>query len=151
MPLQDLAQLQTLVVVPLDGRLPPADPNIQAAEPRDSMSCPRPTHPTTMLLGTSPRCAWHPDASVRPRKEDIKCIPSTIYTLTGAIPSVIKVSTCPQCPPRSHRCCSPDLGSLGLFNYNNHTVLMHELLDEYTSAYTLAETPFGGWTVGIWQ
>ncbi|KAF8461833.1 hypothetical protein JB92DRAFT_3136976 [Gautieria morchelliformis] len=102
-----------------DPRLPPADPNIQAAEPRgrhetsvsyqpvplplwaclpeeaynDSVSGPRLTHPTNMLLGTSPRCTWHPDASVSPRKEDIKCIPSTIYTLTGTIPSVMEMST----------------------------------------------------------
>ncbi|KAF8520999.1 hypothetical protein JB92DRAFT_2708202 [Gautieria morchelliformis] len=83
------------------------------------------------------------------RKEDIKHVECTIYALTATISSVMEVTVCTRCPPRSRRCCGPDLGTLGLFNYNNHMVFTHELLDEYTSAYTLAESPFSGWTVGI--
>ncbi|KAF8526808.1 hypothetical protein JB92DRAFT_2648644, partial [Gautieria morchelliformis] len=61
----------------------------------------------------------------------------------------MEVITCPICPPQSCWCCGPDLGSLRLFNYNNHTVFMHELLDEYTSMYTQSKTPFRAWMAGM--
>ncbi|KAF8508839.1 hypothetical protein JB92DRAFT_2659023, partial [Gautieria morchelliformis] len=113
----------------------------------DAWSRARP--PAKLLLEEGSRCAWHPDSAVTLRADHIKQIQCTIYTLTRTIISVMEVVTCPRCPPRTRRCCGPDLGRLGLFNYNNHMVFTHDLLDEYTSAYTLAETPFSAWRVGI--
>ncbi|KAH6867910.1 hypothetical protein BKA70DRAFT_1379820 [Coprinopsis sp. MPI-PUGE-AT-0042] len=47
---------------------------------------------------------------------------------------------CPTCPPSRQKYIGPDLRELGLFNYNNSTLVSHQLLDEYTSEYT-----FMGW------
>ncbi|KAJ7360713.1 hypothetical protein DFH08DRAFT_800158 [Mycena albidolilacea] len=46
----------------------------------------------------------------------------------------------------------PDRRDLGIFNYNNRKLFMHNLLNEYTSAYTSSETPFSAWvTVLNWR
>lgn len=52
---------------------------------------------------------------------------------------------CPTCPRSRRRYIGPDLRSSGIFNYNNSILVTHELLDEYTSAYTSSETPFVSW------
>ncbi|KAJ7838624.1 hypothetical protein B0H14DRAFT_2588463 [Mycena olivaceomarginata] len=48
----------------------------------------------------------------------------------------------PRC---NHRYIGPDGRDLGIFNYNNRKLFTHDLLDEYTSAYTSSETPFSAW------
>ncbi|KAJ7799351.1 hypothetical protein B0H14DRAFT_2617083 [Mycena olivaceomarginata] len=53
-------------------------------------------------------------------------------------------STCCCSEPR-RRYIGPDGRDLGIFNYNNRKLFMHDLLDEYTSAYTSSETPFSAW------
>jgi hypothetical protein len=68
--------------------------------------------------------------------------PCTIYTLTEAHKSLIQLQRCSSC---SHRLIGPDPRALHLFNFNNRILLTHELLDEYTSAYTSSETPFVAW------
>jgi hypothetical protein len=55
-------------------------------------------------------------------------------------------------PQRYHRYIGPDRRDLGIFNYNNQKLFTHDLLDEYTSAYTSSETPFSAWvTVLNWR
>jgi hypothetical protein len=41
------------------------------------------------------------------------------------------------------------LGTWGVFNFNNRILFTHDLLDEYTSAYTSSETPFVGWVATV--
>lgn len=72
--------------------------------------------------------------------------PCTIYTLTEAHESRIQLQRCPSC---FHRFIGPDARELHLFNFNNHILLTHELLDEYTSMYTTSETPFVAWVTVI--
>ncbi|CAK5271714.1 unnamed protein product [Mycena citricolor] len=44
-----------------------------------------------------------------------------------------------------HNHASPDCREFGIFNYNNQRLFTHEVLDEYTSAYTSSEMPFSAW------
>jgi hypothetical protein len=39
----------------------------------------------------------------------------------------------------------PDPRNVGVFNYNNRLLVTHDLLDEYTAAFTSSETPFFAW------
>ncbi|EAU92388.2 hypothetical protein CC1G_00607 [Coprinopsis cinerea okayama7 len=70
-----------------------------------------------------------------------------VYTLTTVYVHQIQLQRCPQCPPSRRRFIGPDPRHEGLFNYNNSVLVSHELLDEYTSAYTSSETPFTAWVV----
>ena len=84
------------------------------------------------------------DAAVATTK--ICCI---IYGLTGAHDSFTQVQSCPKCPSLRRRLIGPDCREIGLFNYNNKIIFTHELLDEYTSAYTTSETPFTAWVAVV--
>ncbi|KAJ7805238.1 hypothetical protein B0H14DRAFT_2611502 [Mycena olivaceomarginata] len=66
----------------------------------------------------------------------------TVYGLFRSWETTIEVQGCPDC---SHRLVGPDCRELGIFNYNNRKLFAHDLLDEYTSAYTSSETPFSAW------
>ncbi|KAF8530862.1 hypothetical protein JB92DRAFT_2693930, partial [Gautieria morchelliformis] len=61
----------------------------------------------------------------------------------------LEVQACPACPPQARHHIGPDARDLGLFNFNNRILVSHDLLDEYTSAYTLSEMPFTAWTQGV--
>ncbi|KAH6873534.1 hypothetical protein BKA70DRAFT_1129979, partial [Coprinopsis sp. MPI-PUGE-AT-0042] len=61
----------------------------------------------------------------------------------------IELQACQQCPPNRRHYIGPDLREHGLFNYNNSVIVSHHLLDEYTSAYTLSETPFNAWVTHL--
>lgn len=71
-----------------------------------------------------------------------------MYTLLSVHTLQIELQPCPTCPPSRQRFIGPDLRDIGLFNFNNSVLVSHELLDEYTSAYTSSETPFIAW-VGV--
>ncbi|KAJ7713123.1 hypothetical protein B0H14DRAFT_2413980 [Mycena olivaceomarginata] len=68
----------------------------------------------------------------------------TVYGLFRAWQCPIELQSCsnPRC---NHRYIGPDGRDLGIFNYNNRKLFTHDLLDEYTSAYTSSETPFSAW------
>jgi CxC4 like cysteine cluster associated with KDZ transposases len=44
---------------------------------------------------------------------------------------------------------SPETRDIGLFNFNGRILVAHDLLDEYTSAYTSSETPFVAWVTVV--
>ncbi|KAJ7233197.1 hypothetical protein C8J57DRAFT_1195912 [Mycena rebaudengoi] len=77
------------------------------------------------------------DAAVPIRK--LAC---TIYGLCEAFTTLIEVQSCAMC---KRRFVGPDCEELGVFNYNNKALFTHEILDEYTAAYTTSETPFTAW------
>lgn len=68
--------------------------------------------------------------------------PCMIYTLTCVYSSIIELQACMSC---HRRFIGPDCRELGLFNFNNRLLFTHDLLDEYTSAFTMSETPFTAW------
>ncbi|KAF9471709.1 hypothetical protein BDN70DRAFT_779241, partial [Pholiota conissans] len=94
---------------------------------------------TASCCCTSPRTMYNPFQPILTRD----CM---IYGLDGAVKAMIEVQNCPNC---SHRLIGPDCRSIGLFNWNNRTLLTHDLLDDYTSQYTTSETPFIAWTTVI--
>ncbi|KAG6822403.1 hypothetical protein H0H92_014021 [Tricholoma furcatifolium] len=71
-----------------------------------------------------------------------------VYAILGCFDTEIELQRCSQCTGGRHRFVGPDCREMGLFNYNNRIILSHDLLDEYTMAYTSSETPFTAW-VGI--
>ncbi|KAJ7359242.1 hypothetical protein DFH08DRAFT_769127 [Mycena albidolilacea] len=68
----------------------------------------------------------------------------TVYGLHRAWETTIKLQACSNSSCR-HRFIGPDGREHGIFNYNNRRLFSHDLLDEYTSAYTSSETPFSAW------
>ncbi|KAJ3553760.1 hypothetical protein NP233_g12574 [Leucocoprinus birnbaumii] len=70
---------------------------------------------------------------------------ATLYTLWAALACCIEVQACPNCPPHWQHFIGPDLREQGIFNLNNSMLASHELLNEYTNAFTLSETPFDSW------
>ena len=72
----------------------------------------------------------------------------TIYNIMESYEATIELQVCSKCPPNRRRHVGPDCRTLGLFNYNNRILLTHDLLDDYTMAYTSSETPFVAW-VGV--
>jgi hypothetical protein len=71
----------------------------------------------------------------------------TVYTLLRPISTRIQLQKCPNCQTThySSKAIGPDCRELGIFNYNNNLLFSHDLLDEYTSAFTSSETPFSAW------
>ena len=69
----------------------------------------------------------------------------TIYCFNKAVSAKIELQRCPACGPRKRQFIGPDAREYGLFNFNNHTLFAHDLLDEYTSAFVASETPFVAW------
>ena len=67
----------------------------------------------------------------------------------GAHCMQIELKLCPSCPRTLHRFIGPETRDVGIFNFNNRILFTHDLLDEYTSAYTSSETPFVGWVATV--
>lgn len=62
----------------------------------------------------------------------------------------MELQVCPSsCKIGRRRGISPETRHLGLFNFNGRILLAHDLLDEYTSAYTSSETPFVAWVTVV--
>ena len=131
----------------------PVHPPSWASLPNDPLTYPRaqPLHvvPTVLELNGWSRCRCYPTRSeyspLRP-SEQRSC---TVYTLIGAYRTLIELQSCPSCPHTLHRFIGPETRDLGIFNFNNRILLTHDLLDEYTSAYTSSETPFVGWVATV--
>lgn len=128
----------------------PVPPPIWAALPTDQALFPRPrpvrVSPGRIALGREPSCLC------RPPTDDIIItdqvpgeINARLYTIVDVQDVEVQIYRCP-CPNK--RCnIGPDTRTLGIFNYNNSKLFTHELLDEYTSLYTVSETPFHAFVV----
>ena len=105
--------------------------------------------PDVLLLDENSSCFC---SEPRPRysaKLAIQERPCTIYTTTQAYKTKIQLQCCPICPNLFRRFIGPDPRNVGLFNFNNQILFAHDLLDEYTSAFTSSETPFAAWSVTV--
>ncbi|KAJ3562493.1 hypothetical protein NP233_g9533 [Leucocoprinus birnbaumii] len=74
---------------------------------------------------------------------------ATVFTLFDTFPCTLELQPCPTCPSQRHQFIGPDLREYGIFNLNNSTLVSHDLLDDYTNAYTLSETPFDSWVESV--
>ncbi|PPQ87257.1 hypothetical protein CVT26_015205, partial [Gymnopilus dilepis] len=106
--------------------------------PRTTFSSP----PPLISLDDDASCSCSsPRAMVNPLGPRLmqKC---TVYMLHAAEETMIEVQRCSKC---SHRFVGPECSKLGIFNLNNRTLVAHDLLDDYTSAFSSSETPFVAW------
>ena len=87
----------------------------------------------------SPRTLYSPFLGV----EERHC---AIFMTSEAKAAKIQLQSCPTC---SHRFIGPDLRDQALFNFNNQIIFAHDLLDEYTSAFTTSEMPFAAWIITV--
>ncbi|KAF6765620.1 hypothetical protein DFP72DRAFT_798270 [Ephemerocybe angulata] len=70
-----------------------------------------------------------------------------VYTLLETFEAEVQLQPCPNCYQHGYHYIGPDLRDLGLFNYNNTTLVSHELMDEYTIAFSSSETLFSAFVV----
>ena len=59
--------------------------------------------------------------------------------------TLLQVQNCIHCPPIQRHLVGPDGRRSGFFNLNNSVLFTHDLLDDYTAAFTSSETPFVAW------
>ena len=127
----------------------PVHPPSWASLPEDPLTYPRAqplrTVPSILKLNCKSRCCCYPTRSEYSPLRSSEQRLCTIYTLTGAHCTLIELQPCPSCPRTLHRFIGPETRDLGIFNFNNRILFTHDLLDEYTSAYTSSETHFVGW------
>ena len=95
--------------------------------------------PEVLPLGVDPRCRCSdkPDPTVL-----IMTVPCTVYDVATTVTLSIQVQRCGMCHKEHHQFAGPDLGNLGLFNFNNSRVYTHALLNNYTSTYSTHPAAF---------
>ncbi|KAG6827240.1 hypothetical protein H0H92_012650 [Tricholoma furcatifolium] len=98
--------------------------------------------PAMISLELDAQCAC---GAIRDQQKNIIHATCRVYSLLGCYDTTIELQECSTCYKGRRRCVGPDGRELGLFNYNNRIIFTHELLDEYTMAYTSSETPFVAW------
>lgn len=108
--------------------------------PAGPYSVKRPLPETFDLTGDA-RCRCGAVVDDSAAAERLSC---TVYDHSGAYKSTVEVRRCTKCPPKSRMAAGPDLGEFGLFNFNNHTILSHTLLNKYDSMVASNETTFHG-------
>ncbi|KZP10585.1 hypothetical protein FIBSPDRAFT_757998 [Athelia psychrophila] len=111
-------------------------------------SSPSRQFPNCILFTNYGSCFFHPPTT-RSTTRQAERRPCIIYTLVGTHEAEIELQQCLLCPPNRRRFVGPETRELGLFNYNNRILCTHDLLDEYTSAFTSSETPFVAWVATI--
>lgn len=101
--------------------------------------------PGTFRLDATSSCPCGPIRALYDRNSPTTIRSCRVYTLSEALVGEIEVQSCSKCPGRRRRFIGPDPRSIGVFNYNNRVLVTHDLLDEYTAAFTSSETPFVAW------
>jgi hypothetical protein len=98
--------------------------------------------PMQIMLDDGSRCFCGQTREISNATTFRKCV---MYTLTTAQHTLLQVQSCIHCPPIQRRFIGPDGRCLGFFNLNNSVLFTHDLLDDYTAAFTSSETPFSAW------
>lgn len=133
---QDGDSVSYLPILPPRWSSLPSDPLLYAE--------PKLFHETSIVLAlnTNSSCACGTKYVPHTVVEERSC---TVFGLVESYARKVELQACPNCPPTRRRFIGPDCRELGVFNFNNRQLFTHELLDEYTSAYTSSETPFTAW------
>lgn len=98
--------------------------------------------PGTIKLKESSRCTCGAKYS---RAVLTSCIPCIVYGPLSAVDAEIEIQRCEVCDLHRRKFVGPDARDQGLFNWSNHILFTHNLLDEYTLTYSTSETPFAAW------
>ncbi|KAF8508876.1 hypothetical protein BU17DRAFT_22591, partial [Hysterangium stoloniferum] len=69
-----------------------------------------------------------------------------VFGLWRAYIGKIELQWCLTCK-HNQRYYGPDLGDLGIFNWNNVFAFIHELLNQCTNTFTTAENPFSAFVL----
>jgi hypothetical protein len=96
------------------------------------------------LLATS-SCELSNGGNVYDATKPVVLEPAYIYGLSTIFETKVELQECTACSYTDRHWIGPDCRELGVFNYNNQLFFTHDLLDEYTNAYTTSETPFVAW------
>ncbi|KAG6810513.1 hypothetical protein H0H92_011540 [Tricholoma furcatifolium] len=115
------------------------DTDLPLAFPRPS---PITASPRRILLEEDARCMC---GASRNTRNPVVVNACRVYGLLRCYDAEIELQRCTQCAGGRQRFVGPDCRERGLFNYNNRIVFSHDLLDDYTMAYTSSETPFAAW------
>lgn len=109
-----------------------------------------PVSGTLFQLDALSRCACGVSIQTLPESHIRSCQTreAILYGLTARSPVSIEVVACVICHHR-RRYVGPDLGDLGVFNWNNSILFTHELMNAYTNAFTASETPFAAFCLTI--
>ncbi|KAF7300912.1 hypothetical protein MKEN_01317700 [Mycena kentingensis (nom. inval.)] len=126
--------------------LPPA----WAALPTNSVLYTRPppltSPPSPITLTDTSSCGCTLPRTMFGRDEAVVWQRCTVYGLARSWETSIQLQRCPN--TRCYRrFVGPDCREVGIFNYNNEHLFAHDLLHDYTSAYTTSETPFSAWVL----
>ncbi|KAJ3527760.1 hypothetical protein NMY22_g9664 [Coprinellus aureogranulatus] len=117
----------------------PSDRDLGYCRPPPFRIAPSSTFPLDSLSScpcTGSRRTFYVENSGPTTTEDCE-----IFTLSARIKAKVQLQRCPTCAAPG-RFIGPDLGNVGLFNWNNKILASHELLDEYTILFAASETPF---------
>ncbi|KAJ7591272.1 hypothetical protein C8J56DRAFT_1047478 [Mycena floridula] len=127
----------------------PVRPPEWAALPGDSKlylyPAPVRNSPGLLCLDKNSSCPCHEKRVMYKEGMSVFRQPCVVYTLVGAFDATVEVAECPQCTGKRRRNIGPDLREMGLFNFNNHSMFSHELLEDFVNAFTASETPFFAW------
>ncbi|ORY41974.1 hypothetical protein BCR33DRAFT_698914 [Rhizoclosmatium globosum] len=99
-----------------------------------------------LLLDNTSRCrCGELFDSCRP----IETITAKLFTEIGAVNKNVEVQRCPKCNPSVNSnkwegWIGPDGCDRGIFNWNNHFLYTHQLLNEYTISFAESEETLGG-------
>jgi hypothetical protein len=89
------------------------------------------------IIGDTFRCVNGHEIIIQAHHLNImQTIDTILYTTTSAMEFQLPVIPCGGCADsrgETFYCCGPDLGKLGIFNYNNYSVFTHELMNECLS------------------
>ncbi|KAJ7576475.1 hypothetical protein C8J56DRAFT_1062180 [Mycena floridula] len=105
--------------------------------------------PTDNVLYSYPAPLRHEERTIWDGTGVVEQRPCTVYTLVGAFETTIELVRCPKCDPRRRQYIGPDPRDQGLFNCNNRVLFSHDLLNDFTNAFTTSETPLFAWVTSI--
>jgi hypothetical protein len=130
----------------------PILPPLWAALPEDNDLYPRPRPfqwvPDTVLkLDGRSSCSCEARRTFYDPCGEVFLRPCVIFGLLQSMECQTELQVCKTCTGnrRRRRYIGPETRNLGIFNFNNHVFVCHDVLDDYTSAYASSETPFTAW------
>ncbi|KAK7059856.1 hypothetical protein R3P38DRAFT_3303589 [Favolaschia claudopus] len=129
-----------LPISPPSWAVLPSDPQLYERAPALEVA------PETLCLDATSSCSCtYPRPLYNPARPIVR-MRCTVYGLFRAWEAEIELQSCSNARCR-HRFVGPDARERGIFNYNNRQLFSHDLLDEYSAAYTSSETPFSAWVI----
>ncbi|KAF6749911.1 hypothetical protein DFP72DRAFT_818384 [Ephemerocybe angulata] len=132
-----VGSISHLPILPPAAIMLPSDPRLYSRPP------PLRSEPPPLLrLNENSTCSCSPGKPLFNPVGPVATQKCRVFTLVSAYKTDIQLQPCPECPRNHHRHVGPDLRELGIFNFNNSILVTHDLLDEYTIAFTVSETPF---------